>query len=149
MSVTGVSLNSSQVNWQNDFNQRRQDLDAIAQALQAGDLASAQKAYSDLQQLQQSVVSTSGKGSHSGISAIRTDFDDLGKALQSGDLSAAKDAFSKLQKDLQSTHRGHHHRHAAKTQDTSSDSLSEKLQNDSTSPAGDGSPANGNVDVSA
>jgi soluble cytochrome b562 len=149
MSVTGVSLNSSQVNWQNDFNQRRQDLDAIAQALQSGDLASAQKTYSDLQQLQQSLGSTSAKSSQSAISAIKTDIGDLGKALESGDLSAAKDAFSKLQKDMQNVHRGHRHRHAAKTQDASTEAIIQTLQDDGTNPAGSVSSANGSVDVSA
>ena len=118
--------------WQNTFQQRRQDFNQLAQALQSGDLSGAQKAFADLQSLQQN---NSGTNPNSNGSPIQNDFAALGQALQSGNLSQAQSDFTQLQNDLQTafqnqsgsqgtsgTHRGHHHHHhhsEASSQDSS------------------------------
>jgi DNA-binding FadR family transcriptional regulator len=140
MSISSISSNSgvSQTDWRSLMNQWRQDFKQLASALQSGDLAGAQKAYSALQQLQQSSQSggqsSSQQQANSGNNPIQNDFAALGKALSSGDLTGAQTAFSQLQSDLkaafqsgasggvQSAHHGHRHRHASSASDSDSDS---------------------------
>lgn len=84
----------------------------LANALQSGDLKSAQNAFSQIESLMKNIQSSQGataqqaSGKHSQLSA---DFDALGKALQSGDMNAAQAAFKKLGQDMQSTGKAHHH----------------------------------------
>jgi len=139
MSISSISSNSgvSQTDWRSLMNQWRQDFKQLASALQSGDLAGAQKAYSALQQLQQSSQSggqsSSQQQANSGNSPIQNDFAALGKALSSGDLSGAQTAFSQLQTDMQaafqngasggvqSAHHGHHHhQHVSSASDSDS-----------------------------
>jgi hypothetical protein len=84
---------------------------ALGSALQSGNLAAAQKAYSTLQQDVQQTGQTHHHHHHSGGSSQTTDsstgsalsqlFGSLGSALQSGSLSAAQTAYSTLSQDLQ------------------------------------------------
>ena len=77
-------------NWQ----QRQQSFKDLNAALQSGDLASAQKAYSGL---------ATGAGSTNSNSPLAK----IGQALQNGDLSSAQQAMQALQ----ANRAGHHHHH--------------------------------------
>lgn len=103
-------------------NNRKQDFNQLSTSLQSGDLAGAQKAYAQLQQLQSGSQSGPNSTSNS-TSPIAADFEALGKALSSGDLTQSQSAFAQLKTDLTSaqpnagsqggtpaTHKhGHHH----------------------------------------
>lgn len=104
-----------------------QDYSQLATSLQNGNLAGAQSAYSNLQQLIQAY-----QGPSDSDSAIQNDFTALGQDLQSGNLTGAQTEFSQLQNDIQAAQppgttgtqnagrpqtvegrgaRGHHHHH--------------------------------------
>ena len=92
---------------------KRQDAEALAAALKAGDLAASQKAFDDLQNLQR--ANQASGNSASGQSTVQnSNIQSLASALQAGDLSGAQAAFAAVQKG----HRGHHH-HQAKAVDPS------------------------------
>ena len=104
----------------------------LVQAIQSGDLKTAQSAYSQLQGLvgnNQVSQSTSTTQSASPQNQLSSDFAAIGKALQSGDMNSAQSALKKLGEDLQSarkTHRHHHHHgaHAPSDATTSSSAAS-------------------------
>ena len=107
MSISALSTNLltdlSQQHRQNPFQQIQQDFSQLASALQSGDLADAQSAYSGIQKVLQGNQSASNStAGSSGSSTIQNDFTALGQALQSGDLTQAQGAFSQLQNDFQS-----------------------------------------------
>lgn len=136
MSISSISSNAGvPQGWQSPFQQARRDFGQLAQALQAGDLAGAQKAYADLQSLQQNNQSgtNSAASANSSADPIQNDFQALGQALASGDLTQAQTDFAQLQNDVKSAlqkeggfpglgaaHRGHHHHHHPEVQDQSS-----------------------------
>src|SRR5208337_4175079 len=110
--VTSASSSS-----QTSFQEGVQDFESLANALQSGDLSSAQSAFSSLEQnlpgISQVLQSNSSSSSSSTqTSPVAQALQSLQSALQSGDLSGAQQAFTSLEKALQSTgstHRGHHH----------------------------------------
>ncbi len=131
MSISSVSATNSyqasQVSWQNNLAQRRQDFKDLASALQSGDLSGAQKAFAAMQQSQPNFSATTQTQNAQQASVqnpLAADFSALGKALQSGDLTAAQAAFKQLQLDMQSVggarHHHHHHKASATTQNTAS-----------------------------
>jgi len=108
--------------WQNNLSQVQQGFQDLASALQAGNLADAQNAFTALQQLlpNSSAGNQTQNGQQgSGQNTFAADFQALAQALKSGNLTDAQNAFSKLQ--------GHHHHHhpnnaSASTQSTASSS---------------------------
>jgi hypothetical protein len=130
-----VSLTSYLPNTQKSSSGIGSVIKNLADALQSGDLKSAQDAYAQLQsalkgtqnsstaatspstpttQALTSTPMTTGTQANAKQALFTADFDALGKALQSGDLNAAQDAFKKLGQDMLSagkTHRHHHHHH--------------------------------------
>jgi len=117
MSITSVGAASSFTsNALNPFQQRRQDFQALKQALSSGDLSGAQSAFSALQQLvqTQSGGTTGAAGAANspapGVSAtsgtsspLASDWTALSTALTSGDLKGAQTAFSQLQSDFRAS----------------------------------------------
>lgn len=112
---------------QNPAEEAVQDYSQLANSLQNGNLAGAQSAYSNLQQLIQAY-----QGPSNSDSAIQNDFAALGQDLQNGNLTGAQTEFSQLQNDIQAvqppgttgtqnaqrpqtldvrTAQGHHHHH--------------------------------------
>src|SRR5580698_608128 len=92
--------------WQNPFQEIKQDFQQLASALQSGNLSGAQFAYSNIQPLLQGNQgsSTSNTSSTStGSNTLQNDFLALGQALQSGDLTTAQSAFAQLQSDFQAS----------------------------------------------
>lgn len=112
MSVSAISSSGgfTPVDWQSKMQQRKADFQSLAQALQSGDLNSAQQAFASLQK---DFPATRASAASSAIApaAGSTNSNDLlntlSKALQSGNLSAAQQAFAQLQQ----VHKGGHHRH--------------------------------------
>jgi ribosomal protein S20 len=104
MSVSSISPSDSQYSTavQDAATQRRLDAQALANALKQGDLAAAQKAFGDLQNLQSSPTNQGASGQST---AQSTNIQSLATALKSGDLSGAQAAFAAVQKG----HHGHHH----------------------------------------
>jgi DNA-binding FadR family transcriptional regulator len=89
-------------------NSVKQNFQQLSQALQSGDLATAQQAYATLMQ------SLPGQGSTSSgsQSPFQQAISSIGSALQSGDLSGAQKAMQSLQQTAQQAkgaHHGHHH----------------------------------------
>jgi DNA-binding FadR family transcriptional regulator len=92
-------------------NPHRKDLQNLADALQSGDLAAAQKAFAQLlkdsPRLAQAVNETSTDSSNPRV----VDFQTLAKALNSGDLASAQQTMVKLLQDAPRT--GRHHSFAS------------------------------------
>jgi len=108
MSVSAISSSSgfSPVDWQAKAQQIKTDYQSLAQALQSGDLKTAQQAFAALQKdfpAQSSTATTSSTSS----SKPNNPMNALSQALQSGNLSAAQQAFAQLQQ----AHHGHHRHH--------------------------------------
>jgi ribosomal protein S20 len=140
VSISNVSFTSgvSPADSQSSTNQVQQSFKQLANSLQAGDLASAQEAFTTLQTLLQNQAasqSASTQPASTQNSPVQHDFAALAQALSSGDLSAAQSDFSKLQSDLKtasqsgasgsaqsagSAHHGHRHRHASGASDSAS-----------------------------
>lgn len=109
MSVAGIlsSLASAPSSAQSVFQQRRSDFQQLSQALQSGDLAGAQQAFSALSSLQ----AANGGGAAQKNSQLAQDFSAIGQALQNGDLAGAQQAFASFQQDVQALRGQHHHHH--------------------------------------
>lgn len=116
-SISFSSLGSPYSSRQNNAANRKNDFQALASALNSGDLSGAQNAFAALQKdlpPGQQAGATGGQNDNSKNNPVATDFQNLSQALSSGDLSSAQSAFAKLQQDMQAMqggHRGHHHHH--------------------------------------
>ena len=101
------------------FGQRMQDFKGLANALQAGDISSAQDASTTLVN---NLQNSQGNWKTSQLLDQNTqagkDFQALQAALASGDIKAAQDAFKTFKTDLHSVRRAHHHHRAANDGDT-------------------------------
>jgi hypothetical protein len=99
MSVSGISSGAapSPSGFPPDLKQRRADLQALRDALEAGDLAGARAAYAGLRQ------DVPNAARHAG-------FDALGRALDAGDIGAAQKAFADLKRNVQAALFGLRHR---------------------------------------
>ncbi len=140
MSVSGISSgNSYQYSFQNINAQRNQDFTQLGQALQSGNLASAQSDFAALQQLSNNSGQTSGSQTSgtqtsstqtdgTATNPISTDFGSLAQALQSGNITTAQTDFTKLEQDLQTSGSEqtsgvhHHHHHHSKSADAGENS---------------------------
>jgi hypothetical protein len=110
MSISALSSNVisdlAPRQWQNPFQEIKQDFQQLASALQSGNLSGAQSAYANIQQLLQGSQGSSATNTSStstGSNTLQNDFLALGQALQSGDLSTAQSAFAQLQSDFQAS----------------------------------------------
>ena len=119
---TNVVQGSGQGGWRSTVKQAGQDFEQLFQAMQAGNLAGAQQAYSALQQLQgntgtasdasqTTAAASTASATSSPLASAVGDWSALGQALQSGDMSSAQTDFSKLQSDLTAAAKEHHHHH--------------------------------------
>jgi hypothetical protein len=118
MNTSSISATTSpyyQATDPSSFQQRSQDFKALANALQSGDLSSAQSAFAAFQKDLPSSSQASSNQPFGQNSQANKDFQTLQTSLGSGDMSGAQSAFTALQKDLKSaggvqgSH--HHHRH--------------------------------------
>jgi hypothetical protein len=113
----GVTPSASAVGSASGFKQTAADFKSLAQALQSGDLASAQQAFASLQQDSPWVnraVSGPADGNSASSGAAASPLQALSGALQSGDVAGAQQAFAKLQQSL-GGHHGHHHQVSSAT----------------------------------
>jgi hypothetical protein len=91
----GMSISSSSTTNTMLSQPMRSDWKTLTQALQAGDLTGAQKAFATLQADRQNGLQSNP------ASSISTDLTALGQALTSGDLTGAQKAFTTLRSDIQ------------------------------------------------
>ena len=117
MDLSGIPPVSSQsaAAFRSDWSPRKTDVQALATALQSGDLAGAQKEFSDFQQLltggPAGPQGSSGGTTPTGASSLSVDLQAVGSALQSGDLTGAQKAFASLQQAIGKMRSRHHHHH--------------------------------------
>jgi hypothetical protein len=102
MSVGAISAGSLAQNVLTSSNvtQAQQAWQKVETSLAAGDLTGAKSAFAIVQQLNQSLPSTSGATTTTQLS---TDMTALGSALNAGDLSSAQTAFATVQNDLKNS----------------------------------------------
>jgi hypothetical protein len=107
MSISAISssnvLNQA-YNLQNTNQQQRTEFQQLTQALQSGNVSSAQQAFSAL----------TNRATGSGLQSaqLTQDLSALGSALQSGNLAGARNAYSSVQQNIQNSNpvAAHHHR---------------------------------------
>src|SRR5271157_3537513 len=98
MSVSAIfpssALNQA-TSLQNSNQQQRNEFQQLTQALQSGNLTSAQQAFGAL----------TNSATSSGLLSVQLtqDLSKLGSALQSGNLTGARDAYSSVQQNLQNS----------------------------------------------
>jgi len=148
MSISGVASNTNGnvADTQNKFKQMKDDFQKLGQALQSGDLSSAQQIFSSLQQLLPNSSGSQTQNSSQGT--LSNDVNAIGQALQSGDLSQAQDAYAVLQKDMQAAHKGHHH-HRHKVDDSQNSGSSSTGSSGSNNAGGGVSLSNTTINVTA
>jgi len=107
MSVSAISSTNPMLqasNLQNLSQQQNTEFQQLGQALQSGNLSSAQQVLGAL----------TGTTATSGLQSLQLtqDLNKLGSTLQSGNLSSARQAYSTIQQNLQSSHplTAHHNR---------------------------------------
>jgi hypothetical protein len=117
MSISAI-LNSTSTPYQFAGNPLRQQFKQLGQALQSGNLSSAQSDFESLRQAFSQPPTTSGSalGASAASSPLSQAFSQLASDLQSGNLAAAQKDFSTVQQDAKSLNGsfsrfGHHHHH--------------------------------------
>ena len=96
ISVTNASVQSTQPGQASAIKQRRQDFEALTQALNSGDLSGAKSAFAAIQQ-DFKTVTQAQEGQQIGSNTqnkFQNAFQALGQALNSSDLKAAQTAFA-------------------------------------------------------
>jgi hypothetical protein len=107
MSVNGISPTSTN-SYDSPFADRRQKLETLRDALDSGDLQSAQSAFAAL-----NPSPASGATTASGAKPpFASDLQAIGQALDAGDVAGAQKAFAAMR---QHRHHGGHHRSASTT----------------------------------
>jgi hypothetical protein len=99
ISVTNASVQSTQPGQASAIKQRRQDFEALTQALNSGDLSGAKTAFAAIQQNFKTVTQAQ-EGQQIGSNTqnkFQSAFQALGQALNSSDLKSAQTAFANLQ----------------------------------------------------
>jgi DNA-binding FadR family transcriptional regulator len=101
MTITGVSSTST-ASFTQPSSIERSTFRDLVDAIQSGDLATAQSAFTSLTQADPNILTSSPLGQ---------DLSAIGQALQSGDTTAAQQALDTLRADAQKIGSGHHHHH--------------------------------------
>jgi len=151
MTISEISSNTNAYqtsSTQNNFKQIQSDFQQLGQALQSGDLKSAQQVFSALQKL---LPGSSGNQApsvqqNSSQNTITDDMNALDQTLKSGDLSKAQDAFAKLQQDMQAAQKGHH-RHHHKVDDSQNSVSGASSSSGSSEASSSDTQSNANVNV--
>ena len=115
MSISGISSTTSayQADVQSALQRLKTDFMDLAESLDSGDLAAAQKAFAALMQDLQSAGQEQSSDQTGAAGQQTYDLGALAKALTSGDLAGAQKAFAALTQDIQGTGRAHRHHHHA------------------------------------
>lgn len=106
MSISSVSSNAPV--YQPPQNNVRQNFQQLSQALQSGDISSAQQAYASLIQALPNQGGNGADGKAGQNNPFQQALQSIGSALQSGDIAGAQQALQTLQTQMKS-HHGHHH----------------------------------------
>jgi len=130
MSISGISSTTSayQADVQSALQRLKTDFMDLAESLDSGDLAAAQKAFAALMQDLQSAGQAQSSDQTGTTSQQTNDLGALAKALKSGDLAGAQKAFAVLTQDIQNarpTHRHHHNASSSQNATANPDSTSD------------------------
>src|SRR5690349_11494920 len=119
MSITSVSSNAAayQPPQQNGM---RQNFQQLTQAIQSGDLSSAQTAYASLIQALPNQGANAANGAAGQNNPFQQAIQSIGSALQSGNISGAQQALQAFQSQMKGAHHGHHHHGQTQQAGTSS-----------------------------
>ncbi len=143
MTISNVTAGGvSATDAQSQYKQTQADFQAIAAALQSGDLSQAQQALAKLQTDNPRLAQALSSAPSSSDSPRIADLKSLASALKSGDLSSAQQAFSKLQQDTQAVAGKHHHHHHADAALTSVAASGTDADGDNDNSTGTGSVLN-------
>ncbi len=137
MSISGILSGNSNPYQLNTTNLLQQELQQLGQALQSGNLSTAQSDFATLQQAFAQPATTTGPSSTTSTSnPVAQAVTQLGSDLQSGNLSAAQKDYATVQQDLKgladtqlSSRIHNHHRvgHAGGGESSSQNSLLQDL----------------------
>ena len=134
----------------NGFRQKMKDFKNLSDALQSGDITSAQSAFKTLQTDLQA-KQANGKTSPllDETTAAGKDFKALQDALKSGDVKAAQDAFATLKSDVRKTHGSQHHHKVDNDGDADDGGAAVSNTDKATDAASTAAAANPTLDVMA
>ncbi len=125
MSASISSAGSSSGIFQtNPFRQRANDFQALAKALESGDLEAAKEAFASIQA---NAPKGPPPGEGSGREKIKAGFEALAEALESGNIEDAKAAFETLQKDMKAARAAHGHHNRPKPDDATASNAAAAL----------------------
>jgi soluble cytochrome b562 len=118
-----------------DIQQNSQNFKSLRDALQSGDLASAQSAYSTLQQQIQSASQTVGQNLFDSKSSVGKDFQAIGTSLQAGNLGEAQKDFNTFRQDIRTAR---HQKAAASDPTTAATGSTDSISTTPSSPSRSG-----------
>jgi hypothetical protein len=109
MSISAINSNqnASQLSSQVNYKQVKADFQSVTQALQSGDITTAQQAFAALQKDDPKVAQALSQSGQNSSNPQSTALQALSTALQSGNVTGAQTALASLQQ----AHKGHHHHH--------------------------------------
>jgi hypothetical protein len=131
MSVTGVSsaTNPYSLQTNSSYKARKTEFSTMAQAINAGDLPTAQTALASFLNSAQGTTNTNSLFSSN--TQVGKDIQALQSALQSGDTKGAQGALQTLQADLSRVMGGkHHHHHSKETRPASTSNTDSNASTD-------------------
>ncbi|MGD0192001.1 MAG: hypothetical protein ABSD74_14770 [Rhizomicrobium sp.] len=110
MSISGVAASAASYtsSWPSQQSTLQQNFTQLTQAIQSGNLSSAQQAYATL--MQSMPASANGPTAGQSGNPFQTAIAQIGAALQNGSMSAAQSALSGMQTQMRSAPHHHHHR---------------------------------------
>jgi DNA-binding FadR family transcriptional regulator len=135
MTITGVSSTST-ASFAQPSSVERSAFRDLVDAIQSGDLATAQSAFTSLTQADPNLLTSSPLGQ---------DLSAIGQALQAGDTTGAQQALDALKTDAQKIGGGHHHHHHHAHRAGATQGSTQGVDPTANTPAG----ANGTPGVSA
>lgn len=103
MSVSAISAGSNYLARPDGI---RQDLQAVNQALQAGDLAGAQQAFANFKNDFKATHLPNSQGHYRVPQQVREDLSAVDQALRAGDLAGAQQAFATFKSDMKAHQQG-------------------------------------------
>ena len=103
MSIAAIGGNFA-INPSSPRGQERQDMQALEQALNVGDLSGAQQAFAQFKQDFHRAHHGQALYQTAVPDTLKQDLQQLQSALQSGDLATAQQAFAQFKSDFQSLH---------------------------------------------
>jgi hypothetical protein len=132
MSISTVSSGAAALQTlRSNFQDQKNYLDQLQQAVSSGNTQGAQQAYDSLSKLIQNNANAKGGQPFGGNTTLQKDFSALGDALKTGDKNQIQAAYAQFAQDLQAARAAHHHHHNGGTAATNNSSSSSTQSADS------------------